>query len=129
LVPPVERAGTAESRRSVRRYDTPAWLTALRIDTRREIGELRQRAQLDESVQRVKSGGGSVQVFAPGRAYIVPLDLDANSAHDGIVAIVEDFADGNTDRRGDMTHDIVAEAESKFVDEPATKASSSRRCD
>jgi hypothetical protein len=37
-----------------------------------------------------------------GRAYIVPLDLDAESAHDAITAIVEDFADGNTDRRGDM---------------------------
>jgi hypothetical protein len=58
---------------------------------------------LYDRVRRRKPGGGSLQVFAPHRAYIVPFDLDADSAHDAVIAIAEDFADGNDGRRGDMT--------------------------
>jgi hypothetical protein len=59
-------------------------------------------------------------VDVPRRAYIVPLDLDVDYAHDAIIAIAEDFADGNVIR------ECTRAASSSFarrVTQPSTRGS------
>ena len=57
---------------------------------------------LYDRVRRRKRDDGNIQAYAPQRIYIVPLVL-GESGSDAIKAIPADFADGNDERRGDMT--------------------------
>jgi len=67
------------------------------------VGLINGLLDLYDRVRRRNRRDGSIQVFAPRRIYIIPLDLNAEAAAAAIHAIVEDLADHKEHRRGDMT--------------------------